>query len=40
MFSIASQLLALQNQIGEHQFQSVLISKVDSDILEQLYLYM
>jgi len=34
------QLLSLQNQIGEQQFQSVLISKVDSNILEQLYLYM
>lgn len=37
---LQSQLMALQNQIGEQQFQSVLISKVDSDILEQLYLYM
>ncbi|XP_025195675.1 importin-11 [Melanaphis sacchari] len=37
---LQSQLLALQNQIGEQQFQGVLISKVDSDILEQLYLYM
>ncbi|XP_025415484.1 importin-11 [Sipha flava] len=37
---LQSQLLTLKNQIGEQQFQSGLISKVDSDILEQLYLYM
>lgn len=37
---LQSQLLALQNQIGEQQFQGVLISKVGSDILEQLYVYM
>ncbi|XP_050443449.1 importin-11 [Adelges cooleyi] len=37
---LQSQLLALQNQIGEQQFQHVLISRVDSDILEQLYVYM
>lgn len=33
------QLLVVRNQIGEAQFQFGLISRVENEILQQLYLY-